>query len=369
MAFNINPNSNQVKAPFNGILNPNEVFGSIYNMIISQDVRYPELTDNFGFVEMFKVDGTLYGDTKLFYAQDILSSRPWLGDNEANNLLSVERPDDPKCQAMTIDQYRIVKTTLDNYLTKRAWSTEGAFSTFQGIVKSMIGQTKKLYEIGLINTYLGTVQGGSARATYEIALSDITATGEEKNRLEAQTIGRELADLIDEMKDYSRDFNDYRFMRAYAEDQLMIIWNAKFVNRITNLDLPTVYHKDGVVPKFAEHKLPARFFGSVNTTSGTAPSANTDVRSLVEGDFGGVHLFPGELLPNSAAYEAYQTYTNDSDVICKIITKDTIKYMAAFEVGTEFYNPQALLTSNMLIWGYADPDRLLDQPLVTVHAD
>lgn len=369
MAFNINPASTQTKAPFNGHLNPNEVFGSIYNMIISQDVRYPELADNYGFVEMFRTDGSLYGDTKLFYAQDVLSSRPWLGDNEAQNLLSVERPDDPKCQAITLDQFRIIKTSLDNYLSKRAWSTEGAFSTFNGIVKSMVGQTKKLYEVGLINTYLGTVQGGATRSLVEVPLSDITATGEEKNRLEAQTIAQYIADLIVDMKDYSRDFNDYGFMRAYTEDQLHIVWNSAYVNKINKLDLPTIFNKAGLMDKFEQHVLPARYFGTINTSSGTTTSANTTVRAAVEGDFGGKHLFFGELLPNSAEYDAYETYTVDSDVICKVITADTIKYMAAFETATEFWNPQALITSNMLIWGYSDPDRLLDQPCVTVHAD
>ena len=369
MAFNIKPATTQVKAPFNGHLNPNEVFGSIYNMIISQDVRYPELVDNYGFVEMFRTDGSLYGDTKLFYAQDVLSSREWLGDAEAQNLLSVERPDDPKCQAITINQFRIIKTSLDNYLTKRAWSTEGAFSTFQGIVKSMIGQTKKLYEVGLVNTYLGTVEGGAARSTVEVPLSDITETGEAKNRLEAQTIAQHLADLIVDMKDYSRDFNDYGFMRAYSEGDLMFIWNSKYVNKINKIDLPTIFNKAGLMDKFEQHVLPARYFGTINAEGGTTGPANTSVRSLVEKDFGGKHLFPGDLLPNETAYLAGETYTVDEDTICKVITKDTIKYMSAFETATEFWNPQALITSNMLIWGYANPDRLLDQPCVTVHAD
>ena len=369
MAFNINPASTQTKVPFNGHLNPNEVFGSIYNMIISQDVKYPKLVDNYGFVEMFRTDGSLLGDTKLFYAQDVLSSRDWLGDAEAQNLLSIERPADPKCQAITIDQFRIIKTTLDNYLTKRAWSTEGAFSTFQGIVKSMIGNTKKLYEVGLVNTYLGTVQGGAARSLVEVPLSDIEATGEEKNRLEAQTIAQYLADLIVDMKDYSRDFNDYGFMRAYAESDLMFVWNSKFVNKINKIDLPTIFNKAGLMDKFEQHVLPARYFGTINAEGGTAPSNNTNVRAAVEGDFGGKHLFFGELLPNGAAYGAGETYTVDEDVICKVITKDTIKYMSAFETATEFYNQQALVTSNMLIWGFSAPDRLLDEPCVTVHAD
>lgn len=393
MAFNINPQSNQVKYPFNGVLNPNEVFGSIYNMIISQDVKYPKLTDNYGFVEMFRTDGSLFGDTKLFYAQDVLSSRPWLGDAEAQNLLEVKRPDDPECQAITIDQYRIIKTSLDNYLTKRAWSTENAFSTFQGIVKSMIGETKKLYEVTLINTYLGSVKGGATRSEehFDITTAVGSATGEERNRLEAQTIAQMLADLIVDMKDYSRDFNDYKFMRAYSEEDLKVIWNSAYVNKINKLDLPTIFNKAGLMDKFEQHILPARYFSEPTTAANVAVTGLNVVGTNVviqdnyngqpiitykEGDFvdatqdnAMVHLFPGEVLPVGATFAIGEAGFQDEDIICKIITADTIKYMSAFETATEFWNPQALITSNMLIWGYAHPDRLLDEPCVTVHAD
>ena len=49
MAFNMNPATTQVKYPFNGHLNPSEVFGTIYNMIINQVVKAPELVDNYNF--------------------------------------------------------------------------------------------------------------------------------------------------------------------------------------------------------------------------------------------------------------------------------------------------------------------------------
>lgn len=394
MAFNINPATTQVKYPFNGNLNPNEVFGSIYNMILYQEVKYPNLADNYGFVDKFKIEGSMFGDTALFYDQDVLSSRPWLGDLEAQNLLSVERPADPECQAIVLDKFRIIKTTLDSYLTKRAWSTESAFTTFNGIVRSLIGQTKKLYETTLINSYLGAVKGGATKSQY---LIDITtgvgnATGEEKNRLEAQIIAQKIADLIVEMKDYSRDFNDYGFMRAYTEDELMVVWNSAYVNKINKLDLPTIFNKAGLMDKFEQHVLPARYFSEITDATNTAnvtgltvvgnqatigsTYAGQPIITYVEGDFVDasqsnalVHKFPGEQLPEGATFTIGDAGFVDDDVICKVITKDTIKYMAAFETATEFWNPQALVTSNMLIWGYADPDRLKGQPCVTVHAN
>lgn len=392
MAFNIKPVTTQTRAPFNGHLNPNEVFGSIYNMILFQEVMYPELYDNFGFVEMFRTEGGLFGDTALYYDLDVLKSRSWLGDNEAQNLLQIERPYDPECQAVVVDQFRIIKTSLDNYLTKRAWSTEGVFGTFQSIVRGMISRTKKLYDVTLVNSRLGSAISGAARGTISVPLSGITATGEEKNRLRAQTIAQHVADLLVDMKDYSRDFNDYGFMRAYSEEDLHIVWNTSFVNEITKLDLPTIFNNKGLVDKFEQHVLPARYFSEPTTTTNVKAASgltlvgedvtigesysSADIITYVEGDFVDsskdnalVHKFIGEKLPKGATFKVGEAGFVDADVICKIITKDTFKYLAGFETGTEFFNPQSLNSSQMLIWGYSEPTRLLGQPCVTVHAD
>ena len=387
----MHPATSQVKYPFNGHLNPNEVFGSIYNMIINQVVKAPDLVDNYNFVEKFRTEGSMFGDTVLFYDQDVLSTRPWLGDAEAQNLLSVERPADPDCQAVTLNKFRICKTSLDSYLTKRAWSTENAFTQFNDIVMSMVGATKKLYEVTMMNAFLGTVEGAATKSDLEIPLSDIEETGEAKNRLEAQTIAQYLADLIVDMKDYSRDYNDYGYMRAYNEGDLMVIWNAKYVNKINKLDLPTIFNKAGLMDKFEQNILPARYFG-VQLDTNSLPTGITiseedsatvavigssvvgTVRTMEEGDFASGHKFPGEALAIGdkiplTADSTIPAYIEDEDIICKVITKDTVKYMAAFEAGTEFFNPQALVTSKMLVWGFSEPTRLYGQPCVTVHAD
>lgn len=389
MAFNINPATTQVKYPFNGHLNPNEVFGTVYNMIINQVVKVPELVDNYNFVEKFRTEGSMYGDTVLFYDQDVLSTRDWLGDNEAQNLLAIERPADPECQAVTLNRFRICKTSLDSYLTKRAWSTENAFTQFNDIVMSMVSATKKLYEVTMINTFLGTVEGASEKADLEIPLSDITETGEAKNRLEAQMIAQYIADLIVDMKDYSRDYNDYNYMRAYSEDDIMVIWNSKYVNKINKLDLPTIFNKAGLMDKFEQNVLPAKYFGTIVDTNslpngltveegpggtakiviGSAYSGGT-IRTMEEDTFAASgHRFPGETLTVGDKFDIDRAYIEDEDIICKVITKDTVKYMASFETATEFWNPQALVTSKMLVYGFSDPTRLLGQPCVTVHAD
>ena len=61
---------------FTGTLRHNEIFSAIYNMIISQQVFADNIAGtNSKLVDEAKVDGTLYGDTKLYYATDCLQSK------------------------------------------------------------------------------------------------------------------------------------------------------------------------------------------------------------------------------------------------------------------------------------------------------
>lgn len=114
---------------FNGQLNSNEIFAALFNMIISQQVFADNIYETKStLADMSRVDGSLYGDTKLYYATDVLKSYPWMNDEEAQNLLKLHRPAAPECQSITIDTFRMIPLTVDNYLSKRAWSTEGAFS-------------------------------------------------------------------------------------------------------------------------------------------------------------------------------------------------------------------------------------------------
>ena len=180
------------------LLNANEIFATIYNMIISQQVFSDNIKGTYGdLASKFKTDGTLYGDTKLFYATDALTSQPWTNYNEASNLLAVNKPKDPECQYVQIDQFRMIWLTLDNYLTKRAWSTEGAFSQFHAVMTDWMGKTKSVYESRLINTFVGNTEFSStttlavAKGTINVDLTTAkgsASTEEEARRLEAQEI-------------------------------------------------------------------------------------------------------------------------------------------------------------------------------------
>jgi len=58
---------------YTGKLNANEIFASIFNMLISQQVFADNIKDTkSSLVDAARVDGSMYGDTKLYYATDVL---------------------------------------------------------------------------------------------------------------------------------------------------------------------------------------------------------------------------------------------------------------------------------------------------------
>ena len=66
--------------PYNGNLRSNEIFSSIYNMIISQQTFADNLKHNYSLVDDFKTDGSMYGDTTDLEAGSLRSRclQAWL---------------------------------------------------------------------------------------------------------------------------------------------------------------------------------------------------------------------------------------------------------------------------------------------------
>ena len=386
---------------FTGQLNSNEIFAAIYNMIISQEVFADNIKGTHSeLVDAARVDGSLYGDQKLFYGTDVLKSRDWLNDAEASNLLAINRPAAPRVQAIVLDVFRQIDITVDYYLSKRAWGTEGAFSQFTSVILGWLRETKRVYDSTTYNAYIGTADSQAAKGKVEVDLTTALngLSGLEKSKAEALYVAQSLADLFVELKDISRDFNDYAFLRSYADGDLKVVWSAKWVNKIRKVDLPTIFHKDGLME--FEHVLPARYFGTVITSSnasdfeynastnpsgpltisnGTATvstaSGRNLVRTLVEADFTvgatTTHLFAGDALPNGATFTVASVsglYVEDPNIICRVEHNRSVPFMSAFETGTSFFNPRSLTENHYLTWGHNTIEYLKNYPFIKVVA-
>ena len=171
-------------------LTANEIYETLANMIISQEVFADNIGKHQTLVDKARVDGGLFGDTKLYYATDVLKSHAWLDDAEAENLLKTERAADPAVQAIKLDQFRQIRLTLDNYLSKRAFATEGAFAQFNSVMLGWMRETKRVYEGTLYNVYVGTTESSVGSQMQTVHLESASAsdplyglTGSEASRM------------------------------------------------------------------------------------------------------------------------------------------------------------------------------------------
>lgn len=371
-------------ATWNGQLTSNKIFGSMLNMIISQEVFADNIKGTFSkLVDMNRVDGTLYGSTKLFYATDCLESVDWLNDAEAANLLELDRPEAPHVQSIEMDKFRQIRLTVDNYLTKQAWATEGAFSSFNSIMLSWMRDTKRIYDSKLYNAFIGTQVSDIGKQDQTLTIPEGADFG--------RAVAEKLANILVEVQDADRDYNDLGYMRSYDEADFLCIFPAKVYNSIKKIDLPVIFHKEGLLGEFEQIVLPDKYFGQVvgdtDATNSTSDN-NTTVRSLIEtkyqvagasadprakqGKDGNwyVHVFPSDLLPNSVTYKQNEAYYESQEVAFKVIHKKAVPYMSAFEVGTSFFNPRSLTTNHYLTFGHNTLERLVDKPFITVvHAE
>ena len=392
---------------WNGHLNANEIYAPLFNMIISQQVFADNVGDDYKtLVDKARVDGSLFGDTKEYISTDVLKSVDWIQDSAgATNLLAVHRAPAPKVQVITLNKFRQISLTVDQYMSKRAWSFEGAFAQFNSVLNAWLNDTKKVYDLTLYNAFIGTDVSATGRQTQNLVLGT-SLTAEQRAKL----IAEKIANIEVDVADVGRFYNDNQFLRSWGKDRIKVVWNAEYANEIRKVDLPQIFHKDGLIEKLTENVLPTRYFGyvitntnkgdySANTPTTGKPldadgsyaytpgtnNANGTVRSLVECDItvGGTdyHLFPGDEIPagtlvstTAAAgtmlfgdiyIQAEGKTTNDKKIICKMYV-ELPPYLSAFQVSTSFYNAKNLSTNNYLTFGHNTLVHLENYPAITL---
>ena len=390
-------------------LNTNSIYASLFNMVIAEQTFADNISGrNSKLVAEAKAEVGLYGDSKNLWSTDVLSSHAFGADSEATNLLALDRGPAPKGQRIVINVFRQIRLTTDQYLSKQAWMSEGAFGQFISVMKGWITETKKVYDETTYNAFVGTHISTADVNTLTVDLRSASSgqplyglNGNEKAEMTGKLIAQNLADLIDDLGDVSRKYNSYKFLRSYSEDKIKVIWNKKYLNQIRKVDTPTIFHREGLVDKLGEYSLPSRYFGTVITSTNKSTyaastpttgkpidsdddtyvpgvgNANGTIRTLYEVDVTvsavNYHLFAGDEIPAGATIKAGGTfelgtvYIEDNTVICKVITK-LPPYMSAFEVGTSFFNARSLTTNEYLTFGHNTLEAILDSAYVTVKA-
>ena len=362
---------------WDGRLNTNEVYSDLYNTILKHVIFTDNYTDaNKSVFDLSKVDGGLYGDQAHYTSYDIGETYDWLGDAEASKLLDVNRNETQITQSIELDKFRQTFTTTDNYLSKRAWADESAFGQFNSALLQNLKDTKDTFDELYFNTFLGTDETDIGKQSQTITLQkevagETNAEAEARHRLDAQHIAQFTADLIVDLEDSTRDYNDYGYRRKVRADDLIAVWSSEWVNKIDKMSQPITFNADkALADKFGQYKLPARYFGTNKTIAGTSTGVE---RTLVEGDFTGtdaqkVHLMPGDIIPMGAAYKANEAYVEDKTIVYKLMHKKSLPYMVGFNASTEFMNARALNENHYITWGFNTLEHLHNYPFITVRA-
>ena len=383
-------------------LNQNTITQALFNMIISQQV-FDSGVASTELADRFRVDGTLFGDTKLYHSFDIGSPEDWLNDEEAQDLLKLNRNKSGKTQSITMGIYKIIYITTDQYLSKQAFMREGTFAEYISFLTGSLRKIKRVYDRALINSKIGTLTPSTSRCEIEI----VTPTGttiEETNRLEAQTIAAKLVVLKADLEDNNRDFNALNYLRSYPASELMAVWNVEKHAKITKLDLPTIFHNDiNTGGGFKEYDLPAKWFGVPATSDLTLPTSKPETvtnRILKSGWYdvvagstismeekptaNTVYLWAGDEVPyKGQVYNDYARgitvtvtattlgqeyyYTVDDSIAFVLIHSSALPFMSGFETGTEFWNARSLTTTNYLIFGHNNLEFLEEYPRIRVR--
>lgn len=349
---------------FTGQLYSNEIFTGLFNAILSRQTFADNVKHNFDkLLNRARTEGSLYGDQLLFYSTDCLFPEDFIKDGQIdNNVLETHYPKDPECQALRVNVFKQIRLTLDNYLSKRAWGSPESFNQFMSVMMSWIQNTKHVYDATTINTFIGNAESNIGKQAADKNKVKIGANDDLGLKL-----AQKQADLITDMGNYSREYNDYGHMRAYAPEDLVVVYNSKYYNEIKNVNLPVIYHQENLLEKLDTIVLPETYFGNGGNATEQTGDTNETVRA---GDAitleDGTKLFAGEAVPNGKSVPANLSYTMDQTIAFKVLHKDSIKYLSSFEVATSWFNPKSLAENHYLTFGRNKLEYLKNYPLITV---
>ena len=370
-----------IAAPaFNGSLNSNEIYNALFNIRILFQKLAPQTVKRDEVVSLIEKAVGAYGDSGILQGCDIQGTYAFGMDAEAANLLAINRNQTQKVERYTIDQWRQTDVTNDAYISKRAFLDEGTFALFNGYIVGTLAKAMDAFENGMVKSSLGTFSAIPASMNISITLPAIDGT-EATERVRAATIKKAILDLKARLKDNSRDFNGYGFYASYDWNDFTAVWSSEYLNEINALALATTFNPEYIKEATDGRIWTPKWFGNVNTSSGTTASSNTTVYSLIEQNSdgstnfpltatqlaGGVYrIFPGDLLPDSFAYGANESYTVDAKVICKIFAPEYVYYMTGYQQGESFYNPRSATTNHYLRKGFSPVYVSKFRPFITI---
>ena len=183
--------------PFNKEMNTNSIYSGLTNLVKFFKLFDFELSGN-EIVDKVRVDGTLYGDTRLYRSFDVDGTYAFT-QTGASNLLAEAWVTNITEQSIVLDKQRQTVIMTAHIMEKQAWDNEGSFSTFTTLLLDIINKNKKLFEVGYVLTFLATLAPSS---TIEVNMEDLDVPTtpselEAYNRIYSQRAATAISDFLD----------------------------------------------------------------------------------------------------------------------------------------------------------------------------
>lgn len=370
-----------ITAPaFNGMLNSNEIYNTLFNVRILFQKLVPQTVKRDEIVSLLDKSVGMYGDTGLLMGCDIQGTYEFGMDAEAPKLLAINRNKTQKVEKYTIANWRQTDVTNDAYISKRAFLDEGTFAMFNGYLVGTLSKAMDAFETGSVKAGVGTYTSPVADMTITIQLPAVDGT-EATERIRAAKIRQAILDLKADMEDNQRKYNGYGFYSSYSWDDFTAAFNTKYMNEINALALYSTFNPEFIREASTGRQWTPKWFGNVATEGGNTGEGNTTIYSLIEQNSDGssnfpltseqlrdgvYRIFPGDLLPSNFAYTANEAYTKDEKVIAKVFAPEYVYYMTGYEQGESFYNPRSATTNHYLRKGYSPVQVSQFRPFITI---
>ena len=367
---------------FNGQLNSGIIYNSMYNAIIAIYQIKQHFTDSYSLVDRFRKEGSEYGDQLVYMTLDSIPVHDWTNDNEAQNLLALDRNKKQHEEKITLDVFKQIRLTTDAYMqTKQLWTSENGFSRFASLLLQTMENAKKVYEIKTFDVFAGTVKatGAAQSATWDLTDGGPNASTDPEGaaRWYGMKLAERLSNLMYDLRDVRRDWNDIQYEASYDMDEFQLLLPASVANKFKYNSLPTIYNNGPLKELFENaYILPDIYFGDPVTVTGTEIKANGTTHRFLHSQFLGSTFYnAGDLIPKDTVIAsttaivvpAYSvTAANTTDILLKLIHKEDCPYMSAYNVRSQFYNARSHTTNNYLTFAHNTLEHIRIFPLITI---
>ena len=362
---------------FNGQLNTGIVYNSMYNAIIAIYQIKQHFTDSYSLVDRFRKEGSEYGDQLVYLTVDSIPVHDWTNDGEAANLLSLDRNKKQHEEKITLNIFKQIRLTTDAYMqTKQLWTSENGFSRFASLLLQTMENAKKVYEIKTFDVFAGTVKatGSAQNLSWDLKTDGPSSSNDPEGaaRWYGMKLAENLSNLMYDLRDVRRDWNDIGYEASYDIDEFQLLLPASVANKFKYNSLPTIFDNGPLKELFNDaYILPDIYFGRVVTVTGTQIKADGQTHRFLHSQFLGDTFYnAGDLIPKDTVIASttaivVPAYAEDS-ILLKLIHKEDCPYMSAYNVRSQFYNARSHTTNNYLTFAHNTLEHIGIFPLIEV---